>query len=135
VLSKDRPFDLAPSSNPKLTSLEGAPGSGAAQQLAALTSSVEESCAGAEPSERPESLARKPADEQGYELRNLRVGEGLERLACDEIDRLFGHDAAILGLDVAYLVGDLLENGGIEKSLHLNGGSSTYQNNVSKSLR
>jgi hypothetical protein len=42
----------------------------------------------------------------------------LERLAGDEIDGFLRHDAAILDLDVAYLGGDLLENNGIEGSLH-----------------
>jgi hypothetical protein len=37
---------------------------------------------------------------------------------CDEIDGVFGYHAAILGLDVAYLGGDLLENNGVESSLH-----------------
>jgi hypothetical protein len=55
----------------------------------------------------------------------------LERLAGYEIDGLFGHDAAILGFDVAYLRGDLLQNNGIESNLHLCGGSSTHHNNVS----
>jgi hypothetical protein len=36
---------------PEVDFVRGGPGPGAAQQLAALTSSVEESCAGAEPSE------------------------------------------------------------------------------------
>ncbi|HXN92165.1 MAG TPA: hypothetical protein VN906_11860 [Candidatus Sulfotelmatobacter sp.] len=40
-------------------------------------------------------------------------------MARDEIDGFFGHDAAILSLDIAYFGGDLLENIGIESSLHL----------------
>jgi len=75
--------------------------------------------AGAETTELPQSLTRKPADEQGYKLRNLRIGEVLERLTCYEVNGLFRHETAILGLDVAYLGGDLLENNGIESSLHL----------------
>jgi hypothetical protein len=46
------------------------------------------------------------------------MGEVLERLACDELDSLLRHDAAKLELYVAYLGGDLLENSGIESSLH-----------------
>jgi hypothetical protein len=42
----------------------------------------------------------------------------LEGFASDKIDGLFGHDAAVLGLDVFYLRCDLLENVGIERSLH-----------------
>jgi hypothetical protein len=47
------------------------------------------------------------------------MGEALERLVCDEIDGLLGQNAAILGLDVAYLSRDLPEDSGIESRLHL----------------